>query len=142
MRRSTIRKVEDLLRDYPNIDKYIEQREQELRYPMTQEDENIGGGHSQSLRNERALTMLITIDEDRRLNTLKRQREVIDDCLDGVDEDTQVIIGELYFRKRPQYTVDGLVVNHLVHCSRRSAYRLKKEFISECAKRFGLYDLD
>ncbi|MGY5340708.1 transcriptional regulator, partial [Levilactobacillus spicheri] len=33
MKRSTIRTVEDILRDYPKIDKYIEQREQELRYP-------------------------------------------------------------------------------------------------------------
>ena len=43
MRRSTIRTVEDILRDYPKIDKYIEQREQ-----VTPIDENVGGGRAQN----------------------------------------------------------------------------------------------
>ncbi|MCT3278852.1 transcriptional regulator, partial [Lactiplantibacillus pentosus] len=44
MKRTTIRKVEDILRDYPKIDKYIEKREQELRYPTVPRDDNVGGG--------------------------------------------------------------------------------------------------
>ncbi len=47
MRLSTIRKVEDILRDYPKIDKYIEDREQELRYPVKPADDNVGGGKAQ-----------------------------------------------------------------------------------------------
>ncbi|MFT8960338.1 MAG: transcriptional regulator, partial [Liquorilactobacillus satsumensis] len=41
MKKSTIRKIEDILRDYPKIDKYIEAREMELRYPVKPADENI-----------------------------------------------------------------------------------------------------
>lgn len=141
MRRSTIRKVEDLLRDYTKIDDYIEEREQQLRYPTGQTDENIGGGRAQFKYNETVLDTLITIDEDRRINALKWQREIIDDCLDGVDKNTEKIIEELYFKKHPQYTLLGLVNNHVVNVSQRHAYELRNGFVSEVAKKLGLYDL-
>jgi len=141
LKRSTIRKVEDILRDYPKIDKYIEEREQELRYPSTTGDENVGGGRAQYKYANQTLSTLITIDEDRRINALSRQREVIDDCLDGVGADTEVIVNELYFRKRQRYTIDGMITNHLLACSRANAFRLKSQFISDCAKGLGLYDL-
>lgn len=141
MKRSTIRKVEDILRDYPKIDKYIEEREQELRYPSMPGDDNVGGGKAQYKYGNQTLDTLITIDEDRRINALKRQRAVIDDCLDDVGEDTEVIVSELYFRKRQRYTIDGLIANHLLACSRANAFRMKAQFISDCAKKLGLYDL-
>ncbi|MZJ92978.1 transcriptional regulator, partial [Collinsella aerofaciens] len=97
MKRSTIRKVEDILRDYPKIDKYIEEREQELRYPTATRDENVGGGRAQFKYPETTLNTIITIDDDRRINALNHQREVIDDCLDEVGHDTEVIVTELYF---------------------------------------------
>ncbi|WP_455428856.1 transcriptional regulator [Lactiplantibacillus pentosus] len=142
MKRTTIRKVEDILRDYPKIDKYIEKREQELRYPTVPRDDNVGGGKAQYKYPETTLNTIITIDDDRRINALKHQREVIDDCLDDVGHDTEVIITELYFCKRPQYTIDGLITSHLINVSRRNAFRLKNSFIKECAKGFGLYDVD
>lgn len=141
VKRSTIRKVEDILHDYPKIDKYIEEREQELRYPTAPRDDNVGGGKAQYKYPETALNTLITIDDDRRINTLKRQREVIDDCLDGVGRDTEVIINELYFKKHQQYTIDGLIANHMINVSRRKAFDLKKTFINDCAKGFGLYEI-
>ncbi|MDT7015403.1 transcriptional regulator [Levilactobacillus namurensis] len=141
MKRSTIRTVEDILRDYPKIDKYIEQREQELRYPVTPVDENVGGGRAQNGFNDSTDRLIITLDEDKRINALKKQRQVIDDCLDEVGEDTEIIIDELYFRKRPRYTIDGLITNGLIHVSRRKAFYLKKQFIHDCAKELGLYDL-
>ncbi|WP_047999403.1 transcriptional regulator [Lactiplantibacillus herbarum] len=141
MKRSTIRKVEDILRDYPKIDKYIEEREQELRYPVTPGDDNVGGGKAQYKYGTQTLDTLITIDEDRRINALKRQRDIIDDCLNGVGNDTEVIIKELYFCRRPQYTIDGLITNHLINVSRANAFRLKSQFIADCARGMGLYDL-
>lgn len=141
MKRSTIRKVEDILRDYPKIDKYIEEREQELRYPVTPGDDNVGGGKAQYKYGTQTLDTLITIDEDRRINALKRQRDVIDDCLDQAGKDTEVIINELYFRKHQQYMIDGLITGRLINVSRRKAFDLKRSFIESCAKGFGLYDL-
>lgn len=142
MKQSTIRKIEDILRDYPKMDKYIEQREQELRYPMKPADDNVGGGKTSLEHDVGMLNTLITIDDDKRINALKRQRMIIDDCLDEAGKDTTVIINELYFKKHQQYTIDGLIVNGLLQCSRRSAFRLKNEFISACATQLGLYEVD
>jgi len=141
VKRSTIRKVEDILRDYPKIDKYIEEREQELRYPTATRDENVGGGRAQFKYPETTLNTIITIDDDRRINALKHQREEIDDCLDEVGHDTEVIVTELYFRKHPRYTLVGLVDNNLLSVGKARAYELRNAFVSECAKRLGLYDL-
>ncbi|VDG31395.1 hypothetical protein [Lactobacillus plantarum subsp. plantarum] [Lactiplantibacillus mudanjiangensis] len=141
VKRTTIRKVEDILRDYPKIDKYIEEREQELRYPSMPGDDNVGGGKAQYKYGNQTLDTLITIDEDRRINALKRQRAVIDDCLDDVGEDTEIIVNELYFRKRPRYTIDGLITNHLINVSHTKAFKLRNEFISDCAKGLGLYEI-
>lgn len=142
MKRSTIRTVEDILRDYPKIDKYIEQREQELRYPVTPVDENVGGGRAQNGFNDSTERLIITLDEDKRINALKKQRQVIDDCLDEVGEDTETIIDELYFRKRPRYTIDGLILNGLIHVSHTKAFGLRNNFVKKCAKGLGLYNLD
>ncbi|WP_436669832.1 transcriptional regulator [Lactiplantibacillus plantarum] len=141
MKRTTIRKVEDILRDYPKIDKYIEKREQELRYPTVPRDDNVGGGKAQYKYPETTLNTIITIDDDRRINALKHQREVIDDCLDDVGHDTEVIIKELYFKKHQRYTIDGLITNHLISVSHTKAFELRNEFIMECAKGLGLYEI-
>nr|WP_282803979.1 transcriptional regulator [Secundilactobacillus kimchicus] len=141
MKRSTIRKVEDILRDYPKLDKYIEQREAELRYPTSQPDDNVGGGKSNYRDPDTLTRTLITIDEDKRLNSLKHQRDVIDNLLDESGPDTLTIIRELYFKKYPRFTLRGLVEQHLVNVSRSTAYELRNRFISDCAKELGLFDI-
>ncbi|WP_063489734.1 transcriptional regulator, partial [Lactiplantibacillus plantarum] len=120
---------------------YIEKREQELRYPTVPRDDNVGGGKAQYKYPETTLNTIITIDDDRRINALKHQREVIDDCLDDVGHDTEVIITELYFRNHPRYTLVGLVDNNLLSVGKARAYELRNAFVNECAKRLGLYDL-
>ncbi|KRL98035.1 MULTISPECIES: DUF722 domain-containing protein [Liquorilactobacillus] len=141
MKKSTIRKIEDILRDYPKIDKYIEAREMELRYPVKPADENIGGGKAENKRPEVVERMIITIDEDRALNSLKKQRDVIDNCLEEAGEDTERIIQEMYFSRRPQFTMNGLVQNNIVGVGLRKAYALRNSFIEKVAKELGLYDI-
>lgn len=141
MKKSTVRKVEDILRDYPKIDRYIAKRIEELKYPTTPIDENIGGGRAQNKRVESVEMMVITIDEDRALNSLRHQRDVIDDCLDECGKDTETIIKELYFNRRPQFTMNGLIQNNIVSVGLRRAYDLRNQFIEKVAKELGLYDL-
>lgn len=110
-----------------------------MRYPFQQADENVGGGRGNNYT-EHTTDMLITIDEDRRLNNLKKQRDVIDDCLDDSGNDTEVIIKELYFKKRPDFTVDGLIVKGLIHTSRSKAFELRSEFFNNVARGLGMYE--
>lgn len=140
MKKSTIRKVEDILRDYPNVEGYIKKRENELRYAGGTPDENIGGGRAQYKYNDSFASTLITIDEDRMLRALKRQRDIVDDCLEYADEDTKVIIYELYFKRNPRYTLIGLVENNLLSVGRTQAYDLRNRFVESVAKNFGLFD--
>lgn len=140
MKKSTIRKVEDILRDYPKIDRYIERREMELRYPYQDEDLNVGGGSAKNKRAEPIENLVITIDEDRMLQSLKKQRDIVDDCLDETDEDTKRIVKELYFNRHSQFTMNGLVQNNIVHVGLRRAYDLRNIFIGKVALGLGLYD--
>ncbi|WP_428958050.1 hypothetical protein [Levilactobacillus brevis] len=52
----------------------IIEREQELRYPVTPVDENVGGGRAQNGFNDSTDRLIITLDEDKRLNALKKER--------------------------------------------------------------------
>jgi len=131
------RLIEDILRDYPNVEKYIHEREEELKYPTRDPDENVGGGKGGKISKPQE-QMVITLDEDRRLNRLKQQRNVIDDCLDNADPDTRTIIYEMYFRKYPLFKMEGLITEGKIHCSRASAFQLRANFLKDVAQQLHL----
>ena len=136
MKRSTFNYIKDILRDYPNIDKYIKERELELRIPHRADDVNAdikGNRISDSMT-----TMMITIEQDRRLSALERNKRIIEDNLQECDEDTRTIIEELYIKKYTQYTMDGLVQNGLIYCSRRKAFNLRDAFFENVARDLNL----
>lgn len=133
--------IESLLEDYPNYDKYVMQREFELRHPYIEKDENVGGGKAQNKRNERIEMMLITIDEDKRLNNLRREHFAIKTCVDDANDIVQIIVKELYFkspRMRTHHSILDLVNAQLIHISKSRAYILFDDFLEECAQELGL----
>ena len=136
MKRSTFNYIKDILRDYPNIDKYIKERELELRTPYRQTDLNAdikGNRISDSMT-----TMMITIEQDRRLSALERNKRVIEDNLQECDEDTRTIIEELYIVKYQRYTMEGLVEQRLISCGRSKAYDLRNRFFENIARELNL----
>ncbi|MCV2505664.1 transcriptional regulator [Melissococcus plutonius] len=137
MRTSTFNYIKDILADYYRTDEYIKKREEELRYPYKETDLNadIQGTGIVSAPTER---LLITIEQDKRLVQLERNKRIIDDALDNSSEDTKVIIKELYLKKRPQYTLEGLVQNRLIFCSKRTAQRLRSDFFKTVASELQL----
>lgn len=139
IRSGTKKRIEEILRDYPNLDRYIAQRTEELRYPHREHDENVGGGKSSKISKPQE-QMVITIEADKRLAMLEKEQRAIKKCLDNTDGDTRVIINELYFRKHPYYKVDGLILNNLITCSRAQAFRLKHEFLMDVANELELLD--
>ena len=136
MKRSTFNYIKDILRDYPNIDKYIKEREDELRTPYRQTDLNAdirGNKISDSMT-----TMMITIEQDRRLSALERNKRVIEDNLQECDEDTRTIIEELYIVKYQRYTMEGLVEQRLISCGKSKAYDLRNGFFENIARELNL----
>ena len=136
MKRSTFNYIKDILRDYPNIDKYIKERELELRTPHRQTDLNAdikGNRISDSMT-----TMMITIEQDRRLSALERNKRVIEDNLQECDNDTRTIIEELYIVKYQRYTMEGLVEQRLISCGKSKAYDLRNRFFENIARELNL----
>ncbi|MDT6951846.1 transcriptional regulator [Companilactobacillus alimentarius] len=138
--RSDIRiRVEAILRDYPDLETYIKNRKRELMIPHREIDENVGGGKSSKISKPQE-QMIITIDADRRLKTLEREKSAIEKCFFESDADTQNIIKELYFKKYREYTVEGLSFNHIVNCSVRTVKRLKSDFLLKLAHELDIYE--
>lgn len=136
MKRSTFNYIKDILRDYPNIDKYIKERELELRTPYRQTDLNAdikGNRISDSMT-----SMMITIEQDRRLSALERNKRIIEDNLQECDEDTRTIIEELYIVKYQRYTMEGLVEQRLISCGKSKAYDLRNRFFENVARELNL----
>ena len=137
MRTSTFNYIKDILADYPRIDEYIKKREEELRYPHRETDLN-GDIKGTKASYDNHTNMMITIEQDRRLVLLERNKRVVEKILNESDVDTVMIINELYIKKYPRYTIAGLVDNKLVFCSRRKAYNLRNNFFEEIAKELNL----
>ncbi|GHP12994.1 hypothetical protein YK48G_04190 [Lentilactobacillus fungorum] len=141
MKTRTKRMIEEYLREYPETNRYIKERTLQIIYPAKQSDENVGGGRAQYKYDQSVVYTAISLAEDKILNTLKHHRDVIDDCLDDAGQDTETIIRELYFKRHPQYTIDGLITNGRIHVSRSKAYELQSNFINEVAEGLDIYDL-
>ena len=137
VRTSTSNYIKDILGDYYQIEKHIKQRQEELRNPYIENDLNHGIKGNTATFN-RHINLLITIEQDRRLTCLERNKHVISEVMEMADEDTRTIIKELYFRKWPRYTMQGLIDAGLIFCSRRQAYILKNKFFDEIACRLNL----
>ena len=99
MKQGTFKYIEQLLRDYPEMDNYIKQREEELIFPDELAiDQNIGGGRSPVI-SKPTERMAITITEDKRLQMLIRYKRAIDKLIEEVDPITVGVVQMFYFQK-------------------------------------------
>lgn len=136
MKQSTFNYVKQILRDYSQIDDHIKRRTEELQYPHRPDDVNAGiKGNQQT---DSMANLMITIEQDRRLSALERNKKVVEDNLSECGEDTETIITELYIRRYPRYTMQGLVNNGMIYCSRSQAFRLRDAFFENVADDLNL----
>lgn len=139
IRSGTKKRIEEILHDYPKMDKYINERRQALMYPTPEPDENVGGGKSSKVSRPQE-HMIITIDEDMQLKALEREKRAVETALLDSDTDTNIIARELYFREHPKYQMDGLIEDKLIYCGHTQAFQKKAKLIRRIAKEMGLYD--
>ena len=107
-----------ILKDYPSIDKKLKSRKFELMHPLHKRDENVGGGRAINRPWTYYDDMLITIDQDRYMHRLKREKE----C---------------YFNPNHK-TIKNLVATGDIWCSTTKAYKLRDQFIVDVAKKLDL----
>ena len=107
----------------------------ELRHPYKETDVNgdIQGKGTNSATTER---LGITIATDRRLWNLERNRNIIQSCLAESDDQTHVIIEELYLKNSPTLTLLGVAQQLFI--SKNTAYRLRNAFFERVAEELGL----
>lgn len=134
MERATFNYIAKVLRDYPHLDQYIHEREQELQAPWREHDENIGGGKATMSNGQER--MAITIADDRRLNNLRDRKKNVEHCLSLSDEVTRQVIKELYFVERPELTVHG--VAEKAHADDTTVRRWRQHFFELMADELGL----
>lgn len=137
MRKSTVNYIKDILSDYPKIDEYIKRRHEELRYPYKESDINAGIKGNKTNYDQQDYLM-ITIEQDQRLAVLERNRRVIAMLFEECSADTKIIIKELYMKRMPQYTIQGLITNGLIFVGRTKAFELRDRFFVEVAKELHL----
>lgn len=136
MKKRTIHYIESILKDYPDIDGYIKRRVEELKIPYREPDVNSGiKGNSQ---NDQMSNLMITIEQDSRIAALERNKRVLARNLEECDEDTRLIIKEVYMRRYQKKTIDYLYQNHLLSCGRSKAFELRNAFFENVAKDLGL----
>ncbi|GBG94634.1 transcriptional regulator [Ligilactobacillus salitolerans] len=137
MKRGLFAFIREIIEDYPNYEKYIKQREDEIMYRHQEfVDENIGGGKAQNVRDESNEYIVISLSDDKRLNSLKRNYEAVHDCLKNTDEYTQGIIYELYIAENRLYTLNGIADK--IGYSRNQVMRKRDAFFEAVAEELGL----
>lgn len=130
--------VEDILRDYPNLPKYIKRREQELTYPTPDQDDNVGGGRAENKPKDPTGQLVITISDDERLCRLKREYMAITECLDESGSITVKIIQEVYFKKYTGKKIAEMCDEQMIPVSTTKAYDLRNKFLERLTKKLGL----
>lgn len=130
MEKWRVERVKAVLKDYRDADKYVRKLEEEIRVPYREEDVN---GDIKGTRSDSDLMFgtLWTIETDKQIRRLKRNKQIVQELLDECGSDTETIIRELYIKRFPQYTMQGLVEQKIIHVSVSTAKRLRNKFFEE-----------
>lgn len=137
MEKWRVERVKAVLKDYRDTDKYVRKLEEEIRVPYREEDINgdIKGSRSDS---DTMFGTLWTIETDKQIRRLKRNKQIVEELLDECGSDTETIIRELYIKRFPQYTMQGLVEQKIILASVSTAKRLRNKFFEEVDKQLDL----
>ena len=137
MEKWRVERVKAVLKDYRDTDKYVRKLEEEIRVPYREEDIN---GDIKGTRSDSDLMFgtLWTIETDKQIRRLKRNKQIVQELLDECGSDTETIIRELYIKRFPQYTMQGLVEQRIILASVSTAKRLRNKFFEEVDKQLDL----
>lgn len=130
MEKWRVERVKAVLKDYRDTEKYVRKLEEEIRVPYRENDVNrdIKGSSTDS---DTMFGTMWTIETDRRIQQLRRNEAIVQELLDECGKDTETIIRELYIKRFPQYTMQGLVDNLVIKCGRNKAFTLRDKFFEE-----------
>lgn len=108
MQRSTFLHIEQLLKDYPKMNDYINQYE----------------------HNE-----YFNLDDEKRILVLKEQQHTIKETIENMDDETLEAINALYFNREPNLTIDGIALS--LNISRNTLFYRRNKFIEKVKRLLG-----
>ena len=110
----------------------------ELKYPTPEQDDNVGGGRALNKLSDPVGREVITINDDRWLQQLKKERQAIDECLDESGVVTEKIIQETYFKGNVGLRMVDLCDRQIIPVSTTKAYELRNSFLVELGKKLNV----
>jgi len=135
LRKGTYSFIEQTLLDYNEIDKHIKKRVEELTYPVSVPDDNIGGSSSGRLSNPTE-RLAVTIMDDILISNLKHTKAIVDEVLDGLEPSARKVI-QLYYIDRPRkYTWNGIA--GVTHFSEKQCRNIRNVVFEKIAKKLGM----
>ncbi len=135
MKRGTFKYLEQILIDYPDYDKRIRRRREEIEIPWREIDENVGGGKSSISANgiEKIASALI---EDKMLCRMEDEQTAVRKALD-ISHPTMRAVIETYYFKRPRLlTWEGVAQE--CYISADHAKKVRTAFFKVLAKELGM----
>jgi len=135
LRKGTYSFIEQTLLDYNEIDSHIKKRVEEITYPVSITDENLGGSSSGAISNPTE-RLAITIMDDMLISNLKYTKSIVDDVLDSLEPNARLVI-ELYYINNPRkYTWVG--VAEKAHFSEKQCRNIRTVVFERIAKKLGM----
>ena len=109
MKSATKQYIDQLLFDYPTIDKEIERVIEEIKYPVRYKDENdyLPGSNLPSLTLENSV---IRVVDSKRISLLKNTKNSIEQVLEELNDNEREFIEHYYFAKPRTKTIQGIAM--------------------------------
>lgn len=116
------------------LDIEIKMREQELRHPSVEVDENVGGGRAQNKRSYSVENIMVKIESDVRLKELTELRDKLKACVNMFNEEQKEVF-YLWYRNR----ASQILIENTKHITDRTLRRWKQDLKESC-RDFNLFE--
>lgn len=135
MNNGTFKFIEQTLIDFNDIDDHIKMRIKELRYPVIETDDNVGGGKTNITSNPTE-RLAITLADDLMLSNLRKTKQQVEVVLDALEPKPREVI-ELYYINQPR-KLTWVGVAEKTNYSERQCHNIRDKVFEEIAKKLGL----
>lgn len=135
MRKGTYSFIEQTLLDYNEIDKHIKNRVEEITYPVSIPDDNIGGSSAGTISNPTE-RLAVTIIDDMLISNLNRTKNVVDEVLEGLEPDARKVIYLYYIDSPRKYTWTGVALES--NFSESYCRKIRNIVFDRIAKKLGM----
>ena len=135
MRKGTYSFIEQTLLDYNEIDKHIKKRVEEITYPVSVPDDNIGGSSAGTISNPTE-RLAVTIMDDMLISNLKHTKSIVDDVLDTLEPEARQVIQLYYIESPRKYTWSGIAGE--TNFSESYCRKIRNIVFEKIAKKLGM----